>query len=240
MKNTLTAILLATSALGFSQEKLEVNYHFQYAFDLTKETKPSSIDFFKASNENTADYKLVTSKTEATFMPIEKLNNQQDNLKGKVYILPPKDVYYINYTHHELVEQKNMGFKNFIVTDSLPNYNWVMQKDKSKMLGYNVKFATTKQGNTTIEAWFAPSLNFKSGPFKFNGLPGLILQLTEIDAQGHKKITTATEVKINDNAKIVKPTKGEMISKEGFNNFMEDMMKKQQERLNNRVNRKID
>ena len=240
MKNTLTAILMATSAFLFAQEKLEIKYEFEYAFDLSKADKASMLDFYKATNENKGEYNLITSKTEATFAPIEKLNNQQNKSGGGGSMLPPRNSYYLNYSTNEIVELKDMISKSFIVTDSLPTYNWVIQKEKTKLLGYDVKLATATHGKLTYEAWFAPKLNFKSGPFSFNGLPGVILQLTETDAQGHKKITKAFEVKINDKAKINKPTKGEVISKEGYEAFVDEMMRKQEELIKNRVNRKID
>ena len=240
MKNTLTAILMATSAFLFAQEKLEIKYEFEYAFDLSKADKASMFDFYKATNENKGEYTLITSKTEATFSPIEKLNNQQNKTGGGGSMLPPRNSYYLNYSTNEIVELKDMISKSFIVTDSLPTYNWVIQKEKTKLLGYDVKLATATRGKLTYEAWFAPKLNFKSGPFSFNGLPGVILQLTETDAQGHQKITKALEVKINDKAKINQPTKGEVISKEGYEAFVDEMMRKQEELIKNRVNRKID
>ncbi|HEY4538752.1 MAG TPA: GLPGLI family protein [Faecalibacter sp.] len=240
MKNTLTAILMASSAFLFAQEKLEIKYEFEYAFDLSKADKASMLDFYKATNENKGEYTLITSKTEATFSPIEKLNNQQNKTGGGGSMLPPRNSYYLNYSTNEIVELKDMISKSFIVTDSLPTYNWVIQKEKTKLLGYDVKLATATRGKLTYEAWFAPKLNFKSGPFSFNGLPGVILQLTETDAQGHQKITKALEVKINDKAKINQPTKGEVISKEGYEAFVDEMMRKQEELIKNRVNRKID
>lgn len=240
MKNTLTAILMASSAFLFAQEKLEIKYEFEYAFDLSKADKASMLDFYKATNENKGEYTLITSKTEATFSPIEKLNNQQNKTGGGGSMLPPRNSYYLNYSTNEIVELKDMISKSFIVTDSLPTYNWVIQKEKTKLLGYDVKLATATHGKLTYEAWFAPKLNFKSGPFSFNGLPGVILQLTETDAQGHQKITKALEVKINDKAKINQPTKGEVISKEGYEAFVDEMMRKQEELIKNRVNRKID
>lgn len=240
MKNTLTAILMASSAFLFAQEKLEIKYEFEYAFDLSKADKASMLDFYKATNENKGEYTLITSKTEATFSPIEKLNNQQNKARGGGSMLPPRNSYYLNYSTNEIVELKDMISKSFIVTDSLPTYNWVIQKEKTKLLGYDVKLATATRGKLTYEAWFAPKLNFKSGPFSFNGLPGVILQLTETDAQGHQKITKALEVKINDKAKINQPTKGEVISKEGYEAFVDEMMRKQEELIKNRVNRKID
>lgn len=240
IKKLLFLTLFFEFSILFAQEKLEIKYQFEYAYDLSKAEKPSTLDFYKATNENKGEYTLITSKTEATFSPIEKLNNQQNKTGGGGSMLPPRNSYYLNYSTNEIVELKDMISKSFIVTDSLPTYNWVIQKEKTKLLGYDVKLASATRGKLTYEAWFAPKLNFKSGPFSFNGLPGVILQLTETDAQGHQKITKAVEVKINDKARINKPTKGEVISKEGYEAFMEEMLQKQQERLNNRVIRKID
>ncbi len=42
-------------------------------------------------------------------------------------------------------------------------------------------------GGRLWEAWFSPDLPFSEGPYKFSGLPGLIMKVK--DARGHYEFT---------------------------------------------------
>ena len=73
-----------------------------------------------------------------------------------------------------------------------------------------------KEKNITIIAWFAPSLPFAYGPKDYNGLPGLILELTEKETTYYASkinITKDKEVKIDF-------PKGKTISEEEYNRMV--------------------
>lgn len=70
-----------------------------------------------------------------------------------------------------------------------------------------------KEKNITIIAWFAPSLPYAYGPKDYNGLPGLILELTEKETTYYASkinITKDKEVKIDF-------PKGKTITEEEYN-----------------------
>lgn len=49
--------------------------------------------------------------------------------------------------------------------------------------GYRVQKATTKYGGRNWEAWFTNEIPINDGPYKFHGLPGLIVKVS--DTKGH-------------------------------------------------------
>jgi GLPGLI family protein len=63
--------------------------------------------------------------------------------------------------------------------ENIPEITWNLQTEKKTLLGYVCQRATTIFRGRNYEAWFAPEIPFKDGPYKFHGLPGLILQLSD-------------------------------------------------------------
>ncbi len=63
--------------------------------------------------------------------------------------------------------------------EDLDLFNWMLLNEKSEILGYEVLKAIADFGGRTWEAWFAPEIPFNDGPYKFNGLPGLILSICD-------------------------------------------------------------
>ncbi|MBZ9629696.1 GLPGLI family protein [Salegentibacter sp. LM13S] len=65
----------------------------------------------------------------------------------------------------------------------LKQIDWEIQPEKKEILGFSVQKATGTFAGRNYIAWFAPDLPFSDGPYKFSGLPGLILEIS--DLQGH-------------------------------------------------------
>lgn len=62
----------------------------------------------------------------------------------------------------------------------LINLKWNILADFTSILGYDVQKATTEFGGRKWIAWFAKEILIQSGPYKFFGLPGLILKIEDI------------------------------------------------------------
>ena len=70
-----------------------------------------------------------------------------------------------------------------ILTDTLPVIDWVLSDSVrvSEALGLNTRKATASWAGREYEAWYAPSLPIRLGPYKFHGLPGAIVSLRSLD-----------------------------------------------------------
>lgn len=71
--------------------------------------------------------------------------------------------------------------------DEVPNIEWVLIDEEKKILDYKVKKASTTLFNREWIAWYAEDFKSSYGPYKFNGLPGLILELSDIRNHFHFK-----------------------------------------------------
>ncbi len=65
----------------------------------------------------------------------------------------------------------------FRYEEELSLFNWQLSGDTATIAGYKAQKATTNFGGRSWVAWFSADLPFNDGPYKFNGLPGLIVKV---------------------------------------------------------------
>lgn len=58
-------------------------------------------------------------------------------------------------------------------------FDWTILADTMSIGGIPCQKASTVYGNRIWHAWFAPSIPIQDGPYKFIGLPGLILKVND-------------------------------------------------------------
>jgi len=243
MKKLLSVALLSASLFLTAQEKLVVEYEFYNVFDLSKETNPKMLEIYKNSNEQKSHYELVTTNVESQYKKVERINNSQSKSGATISFGGVGNDFYKNFDENISLTFMDYNGKKLIIKDSLKVQPWVIQKDKSTYLGYDIKKATYKEKNTTYTAWFAPKLAIKNGPIEYAGLPGLILKLEIVNSSDkgeNKRIYHATNIKLDSKAKIERPTKGQIVSEKEFDAIIEEENRKFDEMENNKVETKID
>lgn len=72
---------------------------------------------------------------------------------------------------------------------------WKILPEKQKIGEYNAQKAITNFGGREWTAWFTTDLPFQDGPYKFYGLPGLIVKLE--DSTGSHSMTLVGNKKVN-------------------------------------------
>lgn len=68
---------------------------------------------------------------------------------------------------------------NYLYFDDQHNMNWNIRNERTMILSYSCQKATTTFRGRTYEAWFATEIPINNGPWKFGGLPGLILKVSD-------------------------------------------------------------
>jgi GLPGLI family protein len=87
----------------------------------------------------------------------------------------------INYSvEKDKVSQKTyfkdrIGRDVYVYEEDRP-LNWKMSSETTKIGDYKVQKATTDFAGRTWTAWFTTDLPYQDGPYKFGGLPGLIVK----------------------------------------------------------------
>lgn len=71
----------------------------------------------------------------------------------------------------------------FIYEETIPTFNWELKNDTSTILSYLCQKAIVTFRGRTYEAWFTQDIPINNGPWKFAGLPGLILKIGDVKQQ---------------------------------------------------------
>ena len=77
------------------------------------------------------------------------------------------------FTNYEITEYDTYKLE----TESAQN--WKLSGEKKKIDRYDVQKATANWGGRNWTAWFSAEIPLSEGPYKFSGLPGLILELSD-------------------------------------------------------------
>ena len=72
-----------------------------------------------------------------------------------------------------------LGKYNSYYTEPYPLQQWKMGAETQTVLGHRCQKATCHWRGRDFVAWFASDIPVKAGPWKFGGLPGLILKLQD-------------------------------------------------------------
>ena len=68
-------------------------------------------------------------------------------------------------------------FTQYHYTEPWPSMQWTLESEKQTICGYQCQRATCHWRGRDYVAWFTSAIPMKSGPWKFGGLPGLIMKI---------------------------------------------------------------
>ncbi|WP_034962997.1 GLPGLI family protein [Chryseobacterium sp. FH1] len=102
--------------------------------------------------------------------------------------------------------------------------NWTILPDTKSIEGFKVQKATTTFGGRNWTAWFASYIQIQDGPYKFCGLPGLILNIE--DDKGDHVFNLVGSQKIDYQPLIIdSKTKETFLTNEKFNQLWNEYKK---------------
>jgi GLPGLI family protein len=94
---------------------------------------------------------------------------------------------YYQFPNDKKLFTKEELFGNFLLTDALPVIDWQITGDTANFGGLHCQKAEGHFKGRDYTAWFCPDLPLHVGPWKLNGLPGVIVEAA--DATGDIRFT---------------------------------------------------
>jgi len=93
--------------------------------------------------------------------------------------LIPVDVYK-NYPQGTTTVEFRLTKYSYRYKETYPmQFNWQLSKEHKSILSYNCQKATCTFRGRNYTAWFTSEIPIQNGPYKFGGLPGLIMQISD-------------------------------------------------------------
>lgn len=124
-----------------------------------------------------------SDKSRAAFA---KLRSQIPKTEFAYYVIKGVPERNLSYT-------EDFGKDNFRYVEDLDLFEWEILTETQEIMGYQCQKATTRFSGREYTAWFTSEIPIPDGPYKFNGLPGLIVEIS--DKQNHYSFVL-TEFKI--------------------------------------------
>ncbi len=189
------------------------------------------------------NYFFKSNNKQSTFVLEQKVGNAQSQggmIAQQMATFDNKPTYKdFTVTPNMYYKEVDMGTKQYLIKDQIPDYKWKISREKTEIAGYQ---ATKAEGvmmdSIPVIAWFAPAIPIKDGPTSLAGLPGLIVK-AEFDYQSTRMIFTLKDLNISEkDLKVALPTKGEVVTQNQFMKIMEDLQKKMKEMMNSGVDTK--
>ena len=103
---------------------------------------------------------------------------------AKVY-LPSHEATIKEFSSGTLLTYDKVYIDNYMYQEPLSLMKWNLVPGSEMICGYKCRKATTSFRGRKWTAWYAPEIPIDNGPWKFGGLPGLILKIESDDNDHH-------------------------------------------------------
>lgn len=145
---------------------------------------------------------------------------------------------YRNLSDGTSINSQEFFGKKFLINGEMTDLKWKMTGQTKQVGDYFCQKAIYQDSTQDIVVWFSPMIPVTAGPDSYGGLPGMILYVNINDGE---RIITAIDIKQKeiDPAAIVKPTEGEVISKEDFEKLRDEKMAEMREEFGGNGQRRM-
>jgi GLPGLI family protein len=84
-----------------------------------------------------------------------------------------------NYPANKITFIDMISTVSYLYDEDIPIQEWKIQQDRETISGYKCQKAICHFRGRNYVAWFTDEIPINNGPYKFGGLPGLIVQISD-------------------------------------------------------------
>ncbi|MDH6254067.1 GLPGLI family protein [Chryseobacterium sp. H1D6B] len=220
-------------------------YEYKFAIDSTAKDKTKTelmnLDIApKGSKFYSKDYQELDSLMNSYIQKQVKSGIKDFSLSGMGYKGEMRYFVEKSYPDYVLSYFNSLLSDEYLVKDTRKQ-QWKILSDKEKIGDFNAQKAVCDFAGRKWTAWFTTDIPIQDGPYKFHGLPGLIIKLEDnthshiFELKGVKKLQETGEWKSQKEKKRYNAliTLDQEKYKKVFKDYLQDPMKGQRQLLSN-------
>lgn len=179
--------------------------------------KGSTIESFLLFNKNESIYTLsIDRDVKKVNVKEDEENSEEGNGKIDLKINLYKDMpdafgLYTDLQNNIIIDHKFLvknlkatDYDTIYVKDKAKNINWELQEETKYISSFNCQKAIGQFRGRTYTVWFTFEIPVSAGPWKLNGLPGLILEASDSKNQFH---FFAEKIELSSNNSLISKQK---------------------------------
>ena len=176
----------AANVTEIGRSKIRILYAFQ-AQDLKDEDTWIDCGQLLTDKGMTQYSSFFVSENNAFIRKWQKDNPNKSYYPGSAKLKGRMKDYWSEYQYSQIyVRDRQLtdwavmpsaDFNQYRYTEPWPSMQWTLGTEKQTICGYQCQKATCHWRGRDYEAWFTSAIPLKSGPWKFGGLPGLIMKI---------------------------------------------------------------
>lgn len=214
-------VILLQAGIATAQKADTVRARVSYTYSIVENTsKPDSAreeQMMLLLGKNASLYTSLDKVVEAEKRKkemTEMAKQFEQGLIKNVKMTPGKrttanDIYL--YRNEKKMFTKQRIVNNYLTEDPIPAIDWKLSNDTLTISGLKCQKATAHFKGRDYTAWYCTEIPFSSGPWKLNGLPGLIVQASDSKKEINFKfdgfeVVNAADFKKQTPVAIDKPT----------------------------------
>ncbi len=141
-----------------------------------------SVDYMYKGENGMLESSLYINDDFSIYSRFYPKRNYVSEIGEKIKLDPEKNMYTIkNFEKRNLLYKDYVFKKGYFIADSLDVFNWDIKQDTLSVLGLKCQKAEVNFRGRHYIAYFSKNIKISDGPWKFNGLPGLILKIYSTD-----------------------------------------------------------
>ena len=204
MKKLLVNFFLIVGIVTFAQNKRFI-YEYKFISDSTNTADVKTEMMFLDTTKDGSKYYSYTVFNSDSLMKVDlekqlaatgSINVKSDMQKGSVRYSVTK-----TYPDYKINLHCRLGMDAYNISDDR-KINWKISSEKEKIGEWNAQKAEADFAGRHWIAWFSTEIPIQDGPYKFRGLPGLIVKIEDktgshkMELKGIKNITGNVDINV--------------------------------------------
>lgn len=213
----------------------KIHYHFVHINDTNQRDKHHASEMVLYLGQSSSFYTTISSDVLHQQSKEQMLDPAFDGnivIKSTGHTTP--ESYYTMPAKRILQLVYAIGGNRYLVEEEFPKLDWQIKEEIREIGGYSCQKAEVHFKGRDYTAWFTSEIPFQAGPWKFNGLPGLILEV--VDSRNEVKFNYAGFDKMEKGEQLVEvPNSAIKTNKKELDRQIEAFLKNPSAYLNARA-----